>query len=65
MKKSIVILTTFLDRSGLRGEDGDATLPLFDENWVKETKRNHEAKMEKLEHDLKNYKANSIKESIR
>ncbi|GAU92725.1 hypothetical protein RvY_04772 [Ramazzottius varieornatus] len=52
-------------QSGLKGEDGDATLPPFDETWVKETKRNHDAKMEKLEHDLKNYKANSIKESIR
>ncbi|OQV25621.1 COP9 signalosome complex subunit 1 [Hypsibius exemplaris] len=51
--------------SGLKGEDGDSVLPKLDDVWVRETKKIHDSKMEKLEHDLKNYKANSIKESIR
>ena len=60
---SYPVLLSF--RSGLKGEDGDSVLPKLDENYVREMKKNHDAKLDKLEHDLKNYKSNSIKESIR
>ncbi|XP_055334015.1 COP9 signalosome complex subunit 1-like isoform X2 [Paramacrobiotus metropolitanus] len=51
--------------ANLKGEDGDATLPRMEENWMREQKRAFDTRLDKLDIDLKNYKTNSIKESIR
>uniref|UniRef100_A0A1A9ZDX0 PCI domain-containing protein n=1 Tax=Glossina pallidipes TaxID=7398 RepID=A0A1A9ZDX0_GLOPL len=40
-------------------------LPVFDQNWVETKSKKAALKLEKLDSDLKNYKSNSIKESIR
>lgn len=42
-----------------------ADLPVFDPNWVETKSKKAALKLEKLDSDLKNYKSNSIKESIR
>ena len=41
------------------------TLPALDLNWVDTRNKKSQMKLEKLDNDLKNYKSNSIKESIR
>lgn len=41
------------------------SLPAFDNQWVESTGKKAALKLEKLDTDLKNYKSNSIKESIR
>ncbi|PIK39375.1 putative COP9 signalosome complex subunit 1 [Apostichopus japonicus] len=40
-------------------------IPSLDTNWIETTNKKAALKLEKLDTDLKNYKANSIKESIR
>ncbi|XP_037930995.1 COP9 signalosome complex subunit 1b [Teleopsis dalmanni] len=40
-------------------------LPVFDPSWVETKTKQAALKLEKLDSDLKNYKSNSIKESIR
>lgn len=40
-------------------------IPAFDSMWVETKMKNAALKLEKLDNDLKNYKSNSIKESIR
>lgn len=40
-------------------------LPAFDGTWVEATSKKGAHKLEKLDNDLKNYRMNSIKESIR
>ncbi|XP_037074697.1 COP9 signalosome complex subunit 1-like isoform X2 [Pollicipes pollicipes] len=44
---------------------GQAALPLLDQQWVETKTKRAALKLEKLDNDLKNYKSNSIKESIR
>jgi len=41
------------------------TLPVLDNNFVDSRNKSSQMKVEKLDNDLKNYKSNSIKESIR
>jgi len=41
------------------------TLPVLDLNFVESRNKSSQMKLEKLDNDLKNYKSNSIKESIR
>lgn len=43
----------------------DAGYPVFNSSWVETTTQKAAMKLEKLDSDLKNYKSNSIKESIR
>lgn len=40
-------------------------IPVYDQNWVEATTKRAQNKLEKLDTDLKHYKNNSIKESIR
>lgn len=40
-------------------------LPIFDTNWVESTSKKSAIILEKLDNDLKNFKINSIKDSIR
>lgn len=40
-------------------------IPPFDTNWLENKNKKAALKLEKLDNDLKNYKSNSIKESIR
>lgn len=40
-------------------------IPAFDVHWVESKSKKAALKLEKLDTDLKNYKSNSIKESIR
>lgn len=40
-------------------------IPPFDSNWIEARNKKGAHKLEKLDNDLKNYKMNSIKESIR
>lgn len=40
-------------------------IPAFDTNWLETKNKKAALKLEKLDNDLKNYKSNSIKESIR
>jgi len=44
---------------------GERTVPAMDLNWVENRNKKFQLKLEKLDNDLKNYKSNSIKESIR
>eukprot|EP00092_Neocalanus_flemingeri_P037506 GFUD01040840.1.p1 GENE.GFUD01040840.1~~GFUD01040840.1.p1 ORF type:complete len:494 (+),score=177.25 GFUD01040840.1:237-1718(+) len=44
---------------------GERSLPALDLNWVDTRNKKAQMKLEKLDNDLKNYKSNSIKESIR
>lgn len=43
----------------------DTVFPVFNSSWVESTSQKSAIKLEKLDADLKNYKSNSIKESIR
>ncbi|XP_048871382.1 COP9 signalosome complex subunit 1 isoform X2 [Brienomyrus brachyistius] len=45
--------------------EGEAVLPPLDTAWAESTRKKALLKLEKLDTDLKNYKGNSIKESIR
>lgn len=45
--------------------DGGIEPPPLDTAWVEATRKKALLKLEKLDTDLKNYKGNSIKESIR
>lgn len=40
-------------------------VPALDTQWIETTSKKAALKLEKLDTDLKNYKSNSIKESIR
>lgn len=40
-------------------------VPALDSQWIETTAKKAAMKLEKLDTDLKNYKSNSIKESIR
>lgn len=40
-------------------------VPGLDTQWIEQTSKKAALKLEKLDTDLKNYKSNSIKESIR
>lgn len=40
-------------------------VPALDSQWIETTSKKAALKLEKLDTDLKNYKSNSIKESIR
>lgn len=44
---------------------GERQVPALDLNWVDTRNKKAQMKLEKLDNDLKNYKSNSIKESIR
>ena len=44
---------------------GDRTVPALELNWIDARNKKFQTKLEKLDNDLKNYKSNSIKESIR
>jgi len=44
---------------------GERSFPALDLNWVDTRNKKAQMKLEKLDNDLKNYKSNSIKESIR
>ena len=44
---------------------GERTVPALDLTWVDTRNKKFQLKLEKLDNDLKNYKSNSIKESIR
>lgn len=44
---------------------GDRTVPALELNWIDNRNKKFQTKLEKLDNDLKNYKSNSIKESIR
>jgi len=44
---------------------GERSFPALDLNWVDTRMKKSQMKLEKLDNDLKNYKSNSIKESIR
>ena len=44
---------------------GDKSIPALDLNWIDTRNKKFQTKLEKLDNDLKNYKSNSIKESIR
>jgi len=44
---------------------GERQIPALDLNWVDTRNKKAQMKLEKLDNDLKNYKSNSIKESIR
>jgi len=44
---------------------GERSIPALDLNWVDTRNKKAQMKLEKLDNDLKNYKSNSIKESIR
>jgi COP9 signalosome complex subunit 1 len=52
---------------GAAGVGGNAPqeLPAFDHVWLENKTKKAALKLEKLDSDLKNYKSNSIKESIR
>ena len=41
------------------------SMPALDTQWIESTTKKAALKLEKLDMDLKNYKSNSIKESIR
>jgi len=41
------------------------SVPALDVQWIETTQKKAALKLEKLDMDLKNYKSNSIKESIR
>jgi len=41
------------------------SIPALDVQWIETTQKKAALKLEKLDMDLKNYKSNSIKESIR
>lgn len=45
--------------------EGGAVPPPLDSAWAESTRKKALLKLEKLDTDLKNYKGNSIKESIR
>ncbi|KAG9511083.1 COP9 signalosome complex subunit 1, partial [Fragariocoptes setiger] len=45
--------------------DTSGQMPQPDQNWVETTLKKAALKLEKLDNDLKNYRSNSIKESIR
>ena len=44
---------------------GERSVPALDLTWVDTRNKKFQLKLEKLDNDLKNYKSNSIKESIR
>jgi len=44
---------------------GDRTVPALELSWIDSRNKKFQTKLEKLDNDLKNYKSNSIKESIR
>jgi len=44
---------------------GNRTVPALELNWIDARNKKFQTKLEKLDNDLKNYKSNSIKESIR
>ena len=44
---------------------GERSVPALDLTWVDARNKKFQLKLEKLDNDLKNYKSNSIKESIR
>lgn len=46
-------------------EGGGEDFPTLDAAWAESTRKKALLKLEKLDTDLKNYKGNSIKESIR
>lgn len=47
------------------GRVGHDLLPQLDQTWIETRNKKAALKLEKLDTDLKNYKSNSIKESIR
>merc|ERR1719290_955658 len=49
----------------IANQEGGIFIPPFDTQWVEAKRKKALLKLEKLDTDLKNYKANSIKESIR
>ncbi len=51
--------------AGSGGVVQSPALPQFDQAWVEQRAKKAALKLEKLDTDLKNYKSNSIKESIR
>ena len=46
-------------------DDVDIRLPPLDNHWIEVTDKKSLQTIERLDNDLKNYKSNSIKESIR
>merc|ERR1719290_109462 len=49
----------------IANQEGGIFIPPFDTQWVEAKRKKALLKLEKLDTDLKNYKSNSIKESIR
>ncbi|XP_062513626.1 COP9 signalosome complex subunit 1-like [Corticium candelabrum] len=61
----IEITTKLGEAMSQRPDVSAAHVPAVDMHWVEITNKKAALKLEKLDNDLKNYKANSIKESIR
>jgi COP9 signalosome complex subunit 1 len=61
----IEITTKLHDTISRRSDVSVGEAPTVDMHWVETTNKKAALKLEKLDNDLKNYKANSIKESIR
>jgi len=53
------------DVAGGNGAVSSADLPQIDNQWIEQTSKKAAVMLDKLDTDLKNYKSNSIKESIR
>jgi len=56
---------TFCSQPRLPDGVPSASVPALDVQWIETTQKKAALKLEKLDMDLKNYKSNSIKESIR
>jgi len=53
------------DVAGGGAQSSSQDLPVLDVNWVETKSKKAAHKLEKLDNDLRNYRSNSIKESIR
>ena len=53
------------NRNGIENGASERQLPPFDKSWLETSSRASMARFEKLDADLRSYKSNSIKESIR
>lgn len=57
--------TCVLPNIGGNGRGGGHEIPQLDQTWIETRTKKASLQAEKLDTDLKNYKSNSIKESIR
>jgi len=68
LHKKLADMTTNQSGAGLpdvAAQVSPQDIPVYDSNWVETKTKKAALKLEKLDNDLKNYKSNSIKESIR